>query len=63
MKTSTPNDATLDALRRKTKPELENLIEDAKEALATLEMDAWTESVYKMLIFNAETVLKEKEAE
>lgn len=63
MKSSTPNDATLDALRKKTKSELENLIEDAKEALRSLEMDSWTESIYKMLITNVEKVLKEKEAE
>ena len=63
MKSSTPNDATLDALRKKTKSELENLIEDAKEALRSLEMDSWTTSIYKMLITNVEKVLKEKEAE
>ena len=63
MNSSDPANATLNALRNKTKSELENLIKDAKEALRSLEMDAWAESVYEMLIDNAQTVLKEKEAE
>jgi len=61
MKTSqTPNNTTLDALRKLDAPRLETLIENAKEALKTLEMDEWTASVYKMLIANAQTVLAEK---
>ena len=58
--TSTPTDATLETLRKKTRVEIENLIEDAKEALKSLQMDEWEKEIYESIIKNAEKVLAEK---